>query len=584
MITFAPMPSLALSSQPLVLPSPRKSRRSRDAFSASTLLVGTLLVATLLAIGVGSARAQTTSHTEDAAPVPQGMLRLRVSNIWTRYDERFNSSGGVSPLGADLSTGALGATQLPLLQPIETSLRTLAADPALSLSLGRLEVRSNARIVTTPITLEYGLTRRLSIGILVPVVQTRRTAQPLVNQDPTSPANVGFVNGTLRSSAAAANASVVTAMQNAAAALANLIASCPNNPSASGCAAVNANPSGAAAARTQALQYAGAVQTLGTTAAATLIAPRAGSTLATRVDAQRTAINQQLQQYLGAGAGASTPVFTAPTDFSYLDLQGGRGSPGLLQSPLGGLDSIHTADRLGVGDIAVGAQFMVFDRFQRDTLPLRGVQTRLALGAAVRFATSQRDSARNLVDIPTGEGAGVEVRSALDLIAGRLGGTVAARYAKSFARTVIAPLFGDPDAAFPFPVFGQRQRTAGDAIGLDITPRYFLTSTFALDAHYGFERIGATTYSSSPVVADGCAVCAFAPMGVDAPGPSGSARTAQRVGIGARFSTVDAYARHAAKYPVEVLFSHLETFSGDAGVPKASRDEIQLRLFYWVRR
>jgi hypothetical protein len=55
---------------------------------------------------------------------------------------------------------------------------------------------------------------------------------------------------------------------------------------------------------------------------------------------------------------------------------------------------------------------------------------------------------------------------------------------------------------------------------------------------------------------------------------------AQRLGFGARYSTVDAYARGQARYPVEVSFSHMETITGDAGVPKLSRDEIQLRLFY----
>jgi hypothetical protein len=33
-----------------------------------------------------------------------------------------------------------------------------------------------------------------------------------------------------------------------------------------------------------------------------------------------------------------------------------------------------------------------------------------------------------------------------------------------------------------------------------------------------------------------------------------------------------------------VSFSHLETVTGDAGLPKASRDQIQLRFYYRLRR
>src|SRR3954468_12232199 len=112
MITFAPMPSLVTS-----------LRRA-------------LAAALMLAL---SARAQTAasplSHLDDAAPVPAGMLRLRVANVWSRFDERF-AVDGTSPLGAELSADSLGSAQLPRLQPIEASLRTLVADSTLRLSLG----------------------------------------------------------------------------------------------------------------------------------------------------------------------------------------------------------------------------------------------------------------------------------------------------------------------------------------------------------------------------------------------------------------------------------------------------------------
>jgi hypothetical protein len=557
MITFGPMPPLAAA-----------LRR------ASLLLP-------FLAVSTAGAQA-TLSHLDDAAPIPAGMLRLRVSQVWTRWDERFSTVNGTTPLGVELSADSLGSAQLPRLSPIEAQLRVLAADPALRLSLGRLQVGSNARISTTPIALEYGLTSRLSVGVRIPVVQTRRVAMATVTGD-NSWANLGFVPTAQRSGAAQTNLAVANAYQSAADSLGRLIANCPANPGAAGCAAVNANGADAAAARARALSYANAVKALGTTPANVVVAPRATSTLVATLDARRVQLNQQLQQYLGAGAGSAAGVFTAGTDFSYIDLQGSRGlqREGLLQGALGGgLDSIHTTERIGFGDIAVGAQLMVFDRFSRDDSPPPRLQTRLAVGGAVRLPTSRVDSAQSLVDIPTGDGAGIEVHSAWDVIVRRFGGTVAARYVKSFARTVQAPLLGDPEAPFPYPLFGLRRRTAGSVLQLDLTPRYLLSESLAIDAHYGFERSGATTYDAPDVAVavDPCIGCQSPPV-VTA---GGTARSAQRVGLGLRYSTVDSYARGRARYPIEVSLTHLATATGDDGLPNQSRDQIQVRLFYRI--
>jgi len=569
MITFAPMPPLAASH-----------------LLRTIVRTSSVIVALSVTIGIASATARAQaplSHTDDAAPVPAGSLRLRITTAWTRADERFAATGGTEPFNAGLSAAALGAQQLPLLGPTEASLQTLAGSPAVRLSLGRLEVRGGARVATTPISLEYGVTRRWSVGIQVPIVQTRRVVQLRVNLDTAALANVGWIPPGSRGTAAQQNAALMSALNAEATRLATLISQCAANPAAAGCAPVTANPAGAAAARDQAKAYALAVGALGTDPTSTYLAPREGTTLATAIDARRVAINAALQQYLGAGAGTSIGVFTTTSKFSYVDLQGHNGSPGLLQSTLGGgLDSMHTADRIGIGDIALGTQFLVFDHFARGTTVIPRLQSRMIVGAALRFATSQVDSARDLVDIAPGEGAGVEVHSAADLLSGRFGGTLGVRYVKAFARTVTAPLYGDPESAYPFPVFAQRRRTAGDVAGLDITPRYFFSDWMSINALYGVERVGLVHYDT-PGDAPPCASCqAVAYPAIQ--GTGGSATTAQRFGVGFRFSTADAYARRQVSFPVEVSFSHLETVSGTAGLPKSTRDQIQVRLYYRLRR
>src|SRR5690348_10546952 len=327
MITFAPM-------SPLVSTSPVLPLRRVVVATAATLLLFPA------APTVASAQAPL-SHVEDAAPVPAGSLRLRITTAWTRYDQRFAAGGGLEPLSADLSRAALGVTELPMLAPTEASLRALAGDPSVRLSLGRLEVRGGARVVTTPISLEYGVTSRLSIGVQVPIVQTRRVIQLRVNNDTTALANVGWVPDASRAQAAQQNLAVAAAFNASANQLDALITQCASNPGAAGCAQVNADPAGAAAARDQARAYATAATALGVDARSALIAPRDGSALGTEIEARRVAINQALRQFLGVDAGSSVSVFTSSQNFSYVDLQGRNGSPGLLQSALGGgLDSM----------------------------------------------------------------------------------------------------------------------------------------------------------------------------------------------------------------------------------------------------
>jgi hypothetical protein len=546
--------------------------------------MNSLAAAVLAAIMLAAvpAYAQTTlSHTEDAAPVPEGMLRFRVVTAWTRADQRFTPDGLV-PLGADFSTDALGPTQLPLLTPVWAGLRTLTANPNVRLSLGRLDVGSNTRIVTTPIALEYGVTSRLTLGLVVPIVQTRRVARAHVNEDTSAAirATVAYVPVGARTTAATMNLTVATAYQRAADSLGARITRCQQNPAGADCGGVNADAAAAAAARAQAQSFAAAARALGTDAAHAVVAPLANTALADSIDARRILLNQQLVQYLGAGYGATSGIFTAPFPFSYIDLQGNDAArtEGLLQSTLGGgLDSVFTTDRLSVGDISISAQYLLFDHFQRDSLPVRGVQTRLAVGGAWRFNTSRADSTRNLTDIRTGDGAGVELHSVMDLIVGHFGSTVGARYLKSFPRTQGAPLLGDPTAPWPYPVFGNRSRTAGTVMGLDVTPRLLLDQSFSIDGHYGIERVGPTTWDTPDVsLIDPCVGCVLPGVVTE----TGGTTTAQRLGIGFRYSTVDAYFRRQARYPVEVSFTHLTTITGDPGLERISRDQIQVRLYY----
>jgi hypothetical protein len=573
MITFGPMPPLAV-------------HRPTSLFSALRRAAPRALLAALVAFATRSAGAQTgtqtsLAHTDDAAPIPRGALRFTISSGWTRYDSRFDSTGFVHGLGEEFSTDSLGPRQLPNLSPIEGAYQTLANNPAQRLTFGRLAMQSDARIVTTPIAIEYGVTRRLSIGVLVPVVQTRRAAQVRVNAraagDTAKTSNTGFIPVSSRGTAAASAAGVAAALTSASTGLTALLARCQVNSTAAECNGVRGREADAAAAAKRASAFAAAVlAAYGTTEETAIVAPLAGSALAKAIEAQRAALAAQLATF-APGTSIGT-LFNAPTEFSYADLQGRNGTPGLLQTNLGGgLDSLHTTERVGLGDIEVRAGLLVLDHTQADSLVGRGLQYRLAVGGSLRFATSIVDSARNVLDIGTGDGAGAEGRAALDMVFGRVGATVAGRYTKSFPRTIQAPLVGFPESGWPYPLFGTVKRTAGSVIAANVTPRVFLGEWLAFEGQYGFEHTGAPTFSGAQDVP--CSACAPLPGSI-----LPADRTVQRVGVGIRYSTIDSFLRGRASYPIEVSYRHLETISGSAGAPKLFRDQLQLRIYLGGRR
>jgi hypothetical protein len=113
-------------------------------------------------------------------------------------------------------------------------------------------------------------------------------------------------------------------------------------------------------------------------------------------------------------------------------------------------------------------------------------------------------------------------------------------------------------------------------IGIDVTPRFFVGDWLAFEGRYGYEHTDAPTFTDA--TASPCSACTVLANSV-LPTPW----TVQRIGFGVRYSTVDSFMRHRARYPIEVSYRHLETITGDAGAPKQFRDQIQLRLYYRIR-
>ena len=100
------------------------------------------------------------------------------------------------------------------------------------------------------------------------------------------------------------------------------------------------------------------------------------------------------------------------------------------------LDSNNNALRLN--GFTVGAQYLLLDRFQLDSLPIKASDShsrrrRVSLSAAVRRFTGNSAPCR-MAAVPA------ELRSTMDVVAGRFGATFAARFVKSLARSYEGPV------------------------------------------------------------------------------------------------------------------------------------------------
>ena len=102
---------------------------------------------------------------DDASVVPRGLVRLRAITVWSRFDERFTDAGKEA-IGAPFTSNALGQAQIASLRAID-SLASVAAGQPFTLSLGQSRLDARGRHEIVPIGAEYGLTNRITVGVII---------------------------------------------------------------------------------------------------------------------------------------------------------------------------------------------------------------------------------------------------------------------------------------------------------------------------------------------------------------------------------------------------------------------------------
>lgn len=537
---------------------PAATRLALVAFLTTPLLAGAQRV-----LGPGT----------DATVLPRGMLRVTTGPEWARGHERYASGTGrtakgeVEPFASDFNLDSLGERQLPALAAVSAGVRNIVGGTSgLPVTLGPLESRFDVSVARTPIHVEYGVTSRLTIGAMFPLVKTwtEVSLQPNRLRD-------GSTVG-INPRAYGSNLTVVTQLQAAVQALTQLLTTCVGSTAPS-CTAVNADR-----ARAQALVQSATTAVTGienvygtsTTKPGSRYAPADSSALQRSIAARLTALDTDFKSFLGAPGSGTSWVSARPigaTQFSWGNLQR------VLTDTAFGIrsDSLISVPMNRLGDMELGARFLVFDGAGGvpQQARLSGVRLRLAVEGVVRLGTGTRDSLDHFADVGTGDGQrDLEGRVMADLLLGRRAwASVAARYTLQQADEIRlrVPRF----AGEPFPARSQvatLQRDLGEAFAVEVSPRYVVSDNVGLSATWQLYRKSADSYTGD--------------AGVDVTSlQAGSDRMLQRAMVSITYSTMAQYFRRQARTPMEFSFSVGRSLSGNGGAMKQSITALTMRVY-----
>lgn len=519
----------------------------------------------------------TTSLQPDATVLPSRALRLRLLTSWSRYDALLGTPGSPRNIAASLATDSLGSAQLPILTASETAIRTASGLSNFRLSAGQLAAVADSRIVTAPLIVEFGLSSRLTIGVVVPLVETRTTVNATLNQK-TGFANVGANPSLTNSSLQAQNAAFVQSLIDAGARLNSKLIDCQKTPAGAGCTALLAQQSTAQDLVQSSGRLAGAIASLYGTGATTpgmLFIPLATDPTQLAISSTIAATRDQFKTLLGE----TNPVTGT--------ISGANGPPARddLQQLItaAGHDSIQLADRSSIGDITIGATFQLMNTFpvRGDSGATGGARYRVSINGAYRLGTGQPANRNRFFDNSTGFGQpGVEAGMAADVDLGsRWSGSAIGSYTMQIGTVDVNRVPNALNAALPLGIPYIGSYSAGNVLSLSIVPRYRLSKYFGFTGRYSLIRVGADSYSnlSLGVPTELGANVVFNPPA----NPGLSAATAHQIGGGVAYSTILGSDRGPGRMPFEASFSHLETIAASGGpTPKTFRDQIEVRLFF----
>lgn len=530
----------------------------RHIFGASALLLVCML----------SRRAtaqSTTSLLPDATVLPSQSLRLRVLTSFTHYDALLGDGPSPRTIGSLLATDSLGVAQVPAFSAIQTAIQDASGLPNFRLTAGQVGAVADSRIVTAPLIIEYGLTSRLTLGVVIPLVETRTSLVAGLNQQP-GRANVGLNPALGPGSAATSNGVFVTSVLGAATALQNQLAQCQASPSSGSCPSLLSQQAAAQSLIQSSTAFAAAIARLYGTSSTTgqAFIPLDSSQSQLAIAAKIQNMRDQYQALLGSDPITGT-VTGAHGPAAFATLQS------LLMAL--GRDTLRSTDHSSIGDITIGASYQIANTFTDTTAGMRGHHYRLTANGSFRIGTGQPANRNRYFDVGTGYGQpGIEAGIAGDMqLTPRVSGSAIASYTQQLGSVAVNAIPNPGNVVFPLDTPVPGSYVAGNVMCLSVIPRYRLSGYFAITGRYSILHVTDDQYTAAPIA--GAAGTSASTVGTPA-------STAQQLGIGFTYSTVAANARGPGRLPFEVSFDHLETIAASGGpTAKAIRDQVELRLY-----
>ena len=498
----------------------------------------------------------TTSIQPDARVLPRHAIGARVLTSWTRWDELFGTPSNLpNNVAWSLNSDSLGTTAVPQLAPAQAAIRSLSGLPSFNLTAGNIVSTADSRVVTAPLILDYGLTSRITLSAVVPLVETRSVVSSQLNPR-LGLANVG-PNPTLTNQTARSNAAtLVNSFRSAATQLQVKLTQCQATPSGSGCDVILAQPADVSALIQSTGNFTNGVETLYGTSGANpgqALVPLNGSPAQVAIQARIVSMVAQYGKFLPS-ASISGSVVGAGGPAAYRELQA------LLVSS--GYDTLGVVDHTSIGDVSLGITDQLVNTLT-DTGTTHGY--RFSVSGSFRFPTGQPGNRNRLFEVATGYGQpGLQIGAAADAVFNwHYSGTVVGSFTKQIGSVDVLRVPNALNAVIPFsdPIPGTY--SAGDVLWLSVTPRLRITGYLTINAQYMLTHVGAEEYT---------------------PGSNGNglagipSLTSHAVGFGFAYSTVAVGGPMGRALPVELTFSHLETIAGSGG-PAAMREQIGVRAF-----
>lgn len=489
------------------------------------------------------------------------------------FDERFLPGGETEPLGARLTTDALGALYFPSLGPTEAAVRDLVPGGIFEASLGSSRLLASTSINSFRVGVEWGLTHRLSLIAAVPLVRTRSEVQLEVHG--ATGGTVGVNPALLDSELALLNQAALNEQELAVGTLEDLITHCTSaGASDSRCPTVQANLGSLQSLVTDASAAALASAELFGPAApfAPIASSATGQAISARLDAVAAGFASWPSLGLPMFPGAVFPGASVPI--------GSRDAQLVLTDPAFGIgiDSLVTRTKFGLGDVEVAFRLLLIDTPGRERRLSPGVGLRMALVAGARIGTGAPPDVDQPFDPGTGDGQHDLMGAAnIDLILGnRFWTTFTGRYVRQLKDELPMRVWPRTAALAPLSSLADVERDLGDVIEFEVAPRFVLGRYVSVGARYAYRDKQEDTheFASEGGIQPPAAFQSASVL------DTGTAYTEQELGVGFTFSTVSAAARGLSRLPLEISYQHVESLSAEGGyLPKRSRDEIRLRLY-----